>query len=423
MTPNHAICNGYLALNSSQRKTTGIVAGASIILNTFDPPPNFNLDLIVMDIYPCVKHAPEVEIDAIRLSNKLQAQFLDQVMQTRQEFRVDYSGEEYEYIISGALIKGGQKGPGTVERGLVSKKAKIIFKTLVGGSMKIVNQSESTTRLPFRPDIDMRSLGLGGIRAQFQKLYEEVFFHLGLPPYMRIKPARGVLIHGLPGTGKTHLGRKIAEMFGNKGKFINCSDLFTQGNESAKMVREFFISVENNHTSHGDHSDLHVLVLNDFDSIGREYLSRFYAEANGGIVVELMNKIYDMQSFNNILFIAITNRQDLIAKSLLKYGRLQVQVVMTVLDEEGCLEILEMHFSHLVRSNSLDADVSLQAIARRMQGCTGAALASLVNRAYFHAKGLPHGEMSILQNASTPVKLRMSHFLLAAESLMARHRA
>ncbi|KAG8363898.1 hypothetical protein BUALT_Bualt19G0070400 [Buddleja alternifolia] len=371
--------NGYLALNSSQRKTTGIVAGASIILSTFVPPPNFILDLIVIDINSRVKDAPQTEIDAIHLSKKLQALFLDQVMTTRQKFIVDYKGEEYDCIISGALIKGEQKGPDTVERGFVSKKTRVIFKTTPGHTIQIVNQIESTSRQPFRSDMDLQSLGLGGIRAQCKKLFTEVFILLHLPPYMRpgIKPVRGVLIHGLPGTGKTLLGRRIAEMFGNKGKFINCSDLFTHDNESVKMVKEFLIAVEKNQNSHGDHSDLHVLVLNDFDSIGREYWwRRLQAETNGSIVVELLNK-----SFNNVLFIAITNRKDLIDNSFLKHGRLQVQVDMMVQDEEGRLEILEIHASDLARSNMLAADVSLQDIASKANNFTGAELEGLVHSA------------------------------------------
>ena len=88
-----------------------------------------------------------------------------------------------------------------------------------------------------------------------------------------------------------------------------------------------------------------------------------------------------MEQLNNILIIGMTNRKDLIDEALLRPGRLEVQMEIGLPDENGRIQVLEIHTQRLKDSNKLAPDVSLPELAAKTKNFSGAEIEGLVRAA------------------------------------------
>ena len=96
---------------------------------------------------------------------------------------------------------------------------------------------------------------------------------------------------------------------------------------------------------------------------------------NDTVVNQLLSKIDGVDSLNNILVIGMTNRKDMMDEALLRPGRLEVQVQISLPDEAGRLQILAIHTSKMVEAGYLDAGVDLPELAASTKNFSGAELA------------------------------------------------
>jgi len=103
------------------------------------------------------------------------------------------------------------------------------------------------------------------------------------------------------------------------------------------------------------------------------------------IVNQLLTKIDGVDALSNILVIGMTNRIDLIDEALLRSGRLEVHVEVSLPDEAGRSEILDIHTAKIRREGFLENDVSTQSLAARTQNFSGAELEHLVRSAMSYA--------------------------------------
>ena len=102
---------------------------------------------------------------------------------------------------------------------------------------------------------------------------------------------------------------------------------------------------------------------------------------NDSIVNQLLSKIDGVDALNNILLIGMTNRKDMIDEAILRPGRLEVHVEIGLPDEEGRLQILNIHTADMRKSGLMGADVSIVDVAARTKNYTGAELEGLVKAA------------------------------------------
>ncbi|XLT42739.1 hypothetical protein HN873_035343 [Arachis hypogaea] len=136
----------------------------------------------------------------------------------------------------------------------------------------------------------------------------------------------------------------------------------------------------------GDESDLHVII---FDEINAIYKSRGSTRDGTGvhdrIVNQLLTKIDSVESLNNVLLIGMTNRKDMLDEALLRPGRLEVQVEISLPDENGRLQILQIHTNKMKENSFLAPDVNLQELAARTKNYSGAELKGVVKSAVSYA--------------------------------------
>jgi vesicle-fusing ATPase len=99
------------------------------------------------------------------------------------------------------------------------------------------------------------------------------------------------------------------------------------------------------------------------------------------IVNQLLTKLDGVEQLNNMLVIGMTNRKDMIDEALLRPGRLEVQLEISLPDEFGRVQILKIHTSRLREFKKLGADVDINEMAKRTKNFSGAEIEGLVRAA------------------------------------------
>ncbi len=96
---------------------------------------------------------------------------------------------------------------------------------------------------------------------------------------------------------------------------------------------------------------------------------------------QLLSKIDGVDQLNNILVIGMTNRRDMIDEALLRPGRLEVQIEIGLPDEQGRLQILNIHTARLRENHKLSSDVDLKEFSELTRNFSGAEIEGLVRAA------------------------------------------
>jgi len=231
---------------------------------------------------------------------------------------------------------------------------------------------------------------------------------------------KGVLLVGPPGTGKTLLARAIAGVAGVPFFSMSGSDFVEMFvGVGASRVRDLF--------NQGKKNAPCILFVDEIDAVGRQR----GAGLGGGhdekeqTLNQLLVEMDGFESNEGVILIAATNRPDVLDPALLRPGRFDRQVVVSVPDIMGRLGILKVH----VRKNPLSDDVDLKVLARGTPGFTGADIENMVNEAALMAarRGKDSLEMVDLEDAKDKVMMgpaRHSMIISEAEKkAMAYHEA
>ncbi|XP_057761069.1 vesicle-fusing ATPase-like [Arachis stenosperma] len=156
--------------------------------------------------------------------------------------------------------------------------------------------------------------------------------------------------------------------------------------ETEKNVRDLFTDAEQEQRSRGDERDLHVIIFDEIDAICKSRGStRDGIGVHDSIVNQLLTKIDGVESLNNVLLIGMTNRKDMLDEALLRPGRLEVQVEISLPDENGRLQILQIHTNKMKENSFLAPDVNIQELAARTKNYSGAELEGVVKSAVSYA--------------------------------------
>ncbi|XP_065632671.1 vesicle-fusing ATPase-like [Quercus suber] len=392
LSAHESVRNGHIALNAIQRRHARVSSGDTISVNRFIPPENFDLALLTLELEFVKKGTKSEQVDAVLLASQLKKRFMNQVMTAGQRVSFEFHGNNYIFTVNQAAVEGQEKSS-TIERGMISSDTYIVFETSNASGIKIVNQREAASSNIFRQkEFNLQSLGIGGLSAEFADIFRRAFASRVFPPHVTnklgIKHVKGMLLYGPPGTGKTLMARQIGKMLnGREPKIVNGPEVLNKYvGETEKNVRDLFADAENDQRARGDQSDLHVIIFDEIDAICKSRGStRDSTGVRDSIVNQLLTKIDGVESLNNVLLIGMTNRKDLLDEALLRPGRLEVQIEISLPDENGRLQILQIHTNKMKESSFLAPDVNLQELAARTKNYSGAELEGVVKSAVSYA--------------------------------------
>ncbi len=220
---------------------------------------------------------------------------------------------------------------------------------------------------------------VGGLDIQIQEIRETVELPLTHPEMFEqigIEPPRGILLYGLPGTGKTLLAKAVAHE--SKATFIHMSGselVHKFIGEGAQLVRDIFQMARDKAPS--------IIFIDEIDAVGS---IRTHDGTTGSAEVNrtMMQLLAEMDGFRtrgDIKIIAATNRIDILDPALLRPGRFDRIIEIPMPSMDARLKILEIHASKMKRSE----DVDLVEIAKATDSASGADLNSIVVEAGMNA--------------------------------------
>ena len=283
--------------------------------------------------------------------------------------------------------------------------------------LKIFSKQMKTKALT-KFGFNFNEMGVGGLDAEISNIFRRAFTTRLYPTaYLEkygIHHVKGMLLYGPPGCGKTLIARTLANALNvSEFKVVNGPELFDKFvGETEKKIRDLFANAEKDQKENGDDSGLHVIVFDEIDSLCK---ARGTVTSGTGVndsaVNQLLTKIDGVDSLNNIIVIGMTNRKDLIDEAILRPGRLELHIEISLPDEKGRLQILNIHTKKMRENKVLDDDVDLPKLAKMTKNYTGADIESMVKLACSNAlsQGLNFSNSKI--NFTKEHKVNMKNFL------------
>jgi len=218
---------------------------------------------------------------------------------------------------------------------------------------------------------------IGALESAKQELKEAVEWPLKFGKvfeHMNAKPPRGILLYGPPGTGKTMLAKAVATE--SEANFIAVKGpefLNKWVGESEKAVRETFRKARQ--------ASPCVIFMDEIDSITPQRGTGSDSNVTERVISQMLTELDGLESLNDVVVIAATNRPDIMDPALLRPGRFDKSIYIAPPDRESRILIFKIHTAE----KPLADDVDIDDLADKTEGCTGADIAAICNEAVMTA--------------------------------------
>jgi len=222
---------------------------------------------------------------------------------------------------------------------------------------------------------DVTYAEIGGLQEQIRELREVVELPLLNPElFLRvgITPPKGCLLYGPPGTGKTLLARAVASQLDCSFlKVVSSAIVDKYIGESARMIREMFAYAR-------DHEPC-IIFMDEIDAIG----GRRFSEGTSAdreiqrTLMELLNQMDGFDTLGKVKIIMATNRPDTLDPALMRPGRLDRKIEISLPNEQGRLDILKIHSAPIAKRG----DIDYEAVVKLSDGFNGADLRNVCTEA------------------------------------------
>lgn len=236
-------------------------------------------------------------------------------------------------------------------------------------------------------DINFAEMGIGGLDKQAEDLFRRTMTTRNMDQKLLAElgqtHTKGVLLYGPPGTGKTLIARQLANVLRSvKPIIVNGPELLNKYvGQSEENIRSLFAAAEADQARLGAKSPLHTIIIDEADALfkqrGRDGVA---SNVNDGMVNQFLSKLDGIYALNNILVFLLTNRKELIDDAVLRPGRVEVHLEISLPDEGGRRQIFNIHLAQLKKTAHL-ADINLDLIVTNTVNFSGAEIAGVVRSA------------------------------------------
>src|SRR5574344_1702694 len=278
----------------------------------------------------------------------------------------------------------------------------IMIKSVQAGGSQAMSFGKSKAKMMLDNKVKITFNDVAGIDEEKQELEEIVDFLKNGEKYIKLgaKIPKGVLLVGVPGTGKTLMAKAVAGEAGVPFFSISGSDFVEMFvGVGASRVRDLFDQAKKHQPC--------IIFIDEIDAVGRQR----GAGLGGGhdereqTLNQLLVEMDGFTSNEGVILIAATNRPDVLDKALLRPGRFDRQIMVGLPDLRGREAILNVHLKK--RKVPLAKDVDVRAIAKGTPGLAGADLENLINEAALLAARFNNKQVSQLDFEEARDKLAM----------------
>ncbi|MFH1285383.1 MAG: CDC48 family AAA ATPase [Candidatus Micrarchaeota archaeon] len=242
---------------------------------------------------------------------------------------------------------------------------------------------------------------IGGLENVKREVTEAVELPLKNPEIFAkvgIRPVKGILMVGLPGTGKTMLAKAVATECEANFISIKGSEVFSKWvGESEKMVRELFRKARMAAPC--------ILFIDEIDAMAMRRSGGGDDGSRVGerVVNSLLTEMDGLQNLKNIVVLAATNRPDMLDPAVLRPGRFDKVLEIPAPEEKARLAIFKVH----TKKMPLASDVNLEELATKTEGYTGADIEGVCREA----------GMNAIREHKQPKNVDAKHFEEALKSI------
>ena len=247
-----------------------------------------------------------------------------------------------------------------------------LFSKQLGGGNKSMDFGRSRAKLVEESKATFKDVA--GLTEEKEEVQELIDFLKNPKKFttMGARIPKGVLLVGPPGTGKTLLARAVAGEAKVPFYYISGSDfveLFV--GIGASRVRDMFKQAKMNAPC--------LIFIDEIDAVGRQRGTGLGGghDEREQTLNQLLTEMDGFGANEGIIIIAATNRPDVLDPALLRPGRFDRQVTVNLPDKNARMEILKVHAKNKV----LDKNITLEYLAKRTPGFSGADLENLLNEA------------------------------------------
>ena len=254
------------------------------------------------------------------------------------------------------------------------------------------------------PDVKWDEVGgLDNVKRELQEAVEWPMKYPGLYEKLGHRMPRGILLHGISGTGKTLLAKAVATESEANFVSVRGPELLSKWvGESERGIREIFRRARQ--------ASPCVIFFDEIDSIAPVRGAGGETSMVERVVSQLLTELDGMENMHGVVVLAATNRVDMIDPALLRPGRFDKIIQIPMPDRDSRKKILEIN-SKII--DVIDEHVDLDRIAEMTDGLSGADVGSIANTAVslvIHEYLDSHPDVRAVENKTVDAKVTMRHF-------------
>ena len=325
-----------------------------------------------------------------------------------------YVGADLEYLCKEAAMKCLRRllpvldlqeeklPPETLDKLIVNAEdfSKALMEVIPSGMREVFIEN---------PDVKWEDIGgLDEVKRELQEAVEWPMKYPGLYDKLGHKMPRGILLHGVSGTGKTLLAKAVATE--SEANFISVRgpELLSKWvGESERGIREIF--------KRARQSSPCVIFFDEIDSIAPIRGAGGETQVSERVVSQLLTELDGMENMHGVVVLAATNRADMIDPALLRPGRFDKIIQIPLPDKDSRKKILEITAREIptVTDESTSQRIDYDKLSEMTDGLSGADVAAVANTAVslvIHEFLDKNPDVKDVEKQSMDVKVTMEHF-------------